>query len=161
MATKKAVKFYGEFKGIYKWGVGFINLEVKRKWDEFWEFVFPTIRHCFWRNCIIGDWGEANRLVSTSAAVYLHPMSFNGIFVDNGICSQKLLDDKVYQYHFKSLVCELDEICKQAAEYCGGTFTMYSTKEFDIKIPEEEFEVVNDDSYILNCGEVVSVATLP
>jgi hypothetical protein len=51
---------------------------------------------------------------------------------------------------------KLNEICKAAAEWCGGTFTLDATKEFEVEIPEERFDFTDRLNYMKNCARKVT-----
>ena len=154
MKTRKAINFYGTFKGLYEWGRGWVSAEKKAKWDYWWENEFPEMWTTFWRY-LGGEDGECGRLVATSEAVYLHPMAIYGTVVEGGCSCGCYIDGQKYKYVFYDELCELNKICKAVAEYCGGDFVMDTTKEFTIEEPDERFDFTERNEYMFNCAERV------
>lgn len=162
MATKKAINYYGTFKGIYEWGKGFISTFVKYKWDEYWEKVFPTKWHCYWNTFVKGDgFGECGKLVGTSEAIYMHPLSFYGVFVEGGLskgCSLPEEEHKYYySYVFYDTLEELRKICEEAASYCGGSFVLETSKEFNVEVPEATIILDSKGKYMHECASVKEI----
>ncbi len=157
---KKAIDYYGTFEGIYTWGGGYINPEKKAAWDRFWLWEFPK-KHCtFWKRYVAPspeEFGVCGSLVGTSKAIYMHPMGFYGVFVEGGVTCRRSLPEEDYKYDytytFLNELNELREICEECAKYCGGTFTLDTTKEFDIEIPEERFDLTTEEDYLHQCAE--------
>ena len=156
MKTRKAINFYGTFKGLYEWGRGWMSAEKSSKWNYWWKYEFPHMDVCYWRNYIPGNgFGECGRLVSTSEAVYMHPMAIYGTFVEGGLSKGCYINGVDYRYVFYDELQELTNICKAVAEYCGGDFVMDTTREFTIEEPDERFDLVGHDEYMVNCAERV------
>lgn len=157
--TKKAINYYGTFNGIYEWGRGFISTFVQFKWDEYWRCVFPNrTRKCHWKTYVKGSGlGECGSLVGTSKAIYMHPMGIYGVFVEGGLscgCSLPEEDHKYeYKYVFETELNELREICEEAAAYCGGSFTLECSPEFEIEVPDANILISNKVDYLHNCAE--------
>ena len=142
----------GNFHGIYEWGNGYVSMEMKRKWDEFWEVKLREHHPFFWKY-IKGDDFSSGSLVSTYNAIYMHPMSINAVFSQGGGCSHKTFPDdehkKDYRTYFTSEINELNKLCKACAEYCGGTFELFTTKEAEIDEPETNFKKFeNEETYV-------------
>jgi hypothetical protein len=158
MATKKAINYYGTFHGLYEWGKGWVSSEAREKWEYWWNNIFPTMRTIRWKSYIpSNEPGVCGSLVSSSNAIYMHPMAFYGTFVSGGVISGCSLPEEDYKYDYKYVFLgeleELDEICKAVAEYCGGSFVMDTTAEFDIVIPNERYVFTDKTDYLHNCAE--------
>lgn len=156
MATRKAINFYGTFVGLYEWGKGWVSHNAKEKWDFWWKYEFPKVASYKWHTYLPGNGlGECGRLVGNSNVIYMHPMAIYGTFVEGGISCGCYINDKHYKYVFYDDLESLNEICKAVAEYCGGTFVLDTTKEFEIVIPNERHDFVSKEDYMVNCGEEV------
>lgn len=154
MATRKAIAFNGMFNGLYEWGKGWVSNEVREKWDYWWENEFPEMWTTFWRY-VGGEDGECGRLVGTGEAVYMHPMVTRGTFVSCGVTCGCYVGGEKYEYAFYEELAELERICVAVAEYCGGSFHMSTTKEFDIEVPDDMFSFGGRDEYAVVCGSPV------
>ena len=156
METKKSIHYYGTFNGIYEWGKGWLSMPIKAKWDEFWLNEFPKYKNYRWIMAIPpADEYDGWRLVGRANVIYMHPMGFYGMMFENGITCGSYINGKEYRYVFYDDLEKLNEICKAAAEYCGGTFTLDTTKEFDIVQPEERFKFGTKEDYLPNCAKNV------
>ena len=156
MATRKAVSFYGNFIGLYEWGEGWLSHDVKEKWNFWWKYEFPKIASYEWHTYIPGSSSSGcGRLVGKNNVIYMHPMSIYGTFVEDGVSCICHVDGKGYRYVFYDDLESLREICKAAAEYCGGAFILDTTKEFEITIPDERHDFAGKEEYAVNCGEEV------
>ena len=162
MSKKRAINYYGTFKGIYEWGRGFVSTLAQYKWEQYWKCVFPTKHHCHWKTYVQGSgFGECGSLMGISKAIYMHPMAFYGVFVEGGVskgCSLPEENHKYeYSYVFYEDLKELEEICKDAAEYCGGSFELETSKEFEVEVPEANIELTTQEDYMHKCASVVRV----
>lgn len=152
-----AIKFNGIFNGLYYWGQGYKNSDVARKWEMFWKYEFPRLKSVFWTYAPPKDnYGSCGNLVSTGAAIYMHPMDFKGVFVGtSGVSTSTYVDGQKYSCTFGSLMAELKEICDACAEYCGGTFNLRISKEFEFEAPDylhDLKEFTNEDDYPKDFG---------
>lgn len=158
METKKAVHYYGAFSGIYDWGRGWVSMSIKAKWDEFWRCEFPKYAKGYaWFKVLppSDDYGDCWRLVGHGNVIYLHPMAFYGMMFENGLTRGSNVNGKEYKWVFYDDLAELNKICKAVAEYCGGSFVLDTTKEFEIVQPEERFDFTSKEDYMENCAEFV------
>ena len=158
MEKKKAIHFYGTFEGLYEWGKGWKSEEVMNKWNYWWKNEFPKLHTGTWENYIEPKYiWESGRLVSLSASIYMHPMGIHGTLTEGELsCSCCLPEENCkydYRYVFYDQLKELSRICTAVAEYCGGTFTLDTTREFDIEIPDERFVLNDRADYMHNCAE--------
>jgi hypothetical protein len=158
MKTKKAIDFYGTFNGLYEWGKGWVSLDVMNKWEYWWANEFPKFNAWLWHQYIPGkNLGECGILVSNSASIYMHPMAIYGMLTEGGLSRGCSLSEEGHKYNYKYVFLdqlnELRRICEAVAEYCGGTFVLDTTKEFDIPIPDERFVVKEKIDYLHNCAE--------
>ena len=157
MKTKKAIDYYGTFHGLYEWGKGWVSRKAMDMWDYWWENEFPKLGTWRWHHYLPGnDFGSCGILVSNSTSIYMHPMGFYGVLTEGGLTCGCSLPEEGYKYDYKyTFFDDLDElrtICEAVAEYCGGSFTLDTTKEFDIEIPEERFVVKEKIDYLHNCA---------
>lgn len=160
MSKKRAINYYGTFKGIYEWGRGFVSTLAQYKWDEYWRCIFPTKNYCHWYSYVKGnDYGGCGSLIGLSKAIYMHPMAIYGVFVEGGVlngCSLPEEDNKyLYTYAFYDDLEELRKICSEAAEYCGGSFVLETSKEFEIEIPAADIELTSQSDYMHNCATTI------
>jgi hypothetical protein len=156
METKRFIHFYGTFNGLYKWGSGWDGI-MQAKWDEFWRTQFPKMADYQWVRYIPGDgFGECGTLCGTDINVYMHPMAIYGFMCEGGLSMGGYADGVEYNYVFLDELEKLNEICKAAAEWCGGTFTLDTTKEFEVEIPEERFDFTDRLNYMKNCAKKVT-----
>ena len=153
MTTARFLHFYGTFKGLYEWGKGW-SRETMEKWDEFWMNEFPKMADFHWLRYIPGKgFGECGTLCGMNINVYMHPLAIYGYMSENGFSCGAYVGDDMYNYAFYDELEKLNEICKAAAEWCGGTFTLDTTKEFRVEVPEERFIFKEKDTYLKNCAE--------
>ena len=153
MTTARFIHFYGTFNGLYEWGGGWTSA-MKAKWDEFWQTQFPKMADYQWLRYIPGDdFGRCGTLCGRDINVYMHPMAIYGFMCEGGVSCGGYADGVEYNYVFLDELAKLNEICKAAAEWCGGEFVLDTTKEFRVEIPEERFVFTDEKSYIVNCGE--------
>jgi len=147
--------FYGTFNGFYKWGEGWTR-ETWAKWDEFWLTQFPKMSNYQWVRYIPGNGiGECGTLCGRDINVYMHPMAIDGYMSERGVSYGAYIDGQGYNYVFYDALEKLNEICKAAAEWCGGTFTLDTTKEFEVEIPQERFFFTDASTYMKNCAKKV------
>ena len=157
MKTRKAINFYGSFKGLYEMGRGWISREVKEKWNSWWKNEFPKMASFRWKTYIPGnDTSECGCLVGSHNVIYMHPMAIYGTFVEAGISCGCNINGKKYKYVFYDDLKALDAICKAVAEHCGGTFVMDTTKEFTIQEPDKRFDLSSKEEYMEKCAEEVT-----
>lgn len=154
----KAIHFYGSFKGIYEWGHGYISDEKRELWNKFWEEEFPKLDFWYWFKFIPGETtGSCGTLVSILASIYMHPYAIHGILTSTGGHSGCSLPEEKHQYdytfRFLEPIDQLRQICEACAQYCGSTFELKVTKEFDFDIPQEEFIIKQKTDYLHNCAE--------
>ena len=156
MATTRFIHFYGTFNNLYSWGSGWTSA-MEAKWDEFWRTQFPKMADYHWLNYVPGrGFGECGTLIGNNINVYMHPMGIYGYMSEGGVSCGGYVDGQAYNYVFLDELEKLNEICKAVAEYCGGTFTLDTTKEFEVEIPEERFVFTDRDTYIKNCARKVA-----
>lgn len=108
---------HGTFSGLYEWGKGWVSSEASNAWNEFLENLNAT----YWHSVLVEDFDKTWYLVGTHGSVYLHPMDFNAVFHNCGVHSA---DDFSCE--------ELEEICKELAQACGGTFELAVSKPLHI-----------------------------
>jgi hypothetical protein len=157
MAKTRFIHFYGTFKDLYEWGRGWASMSVKAKWDEFWRCEFPKMANYQWVKYIPGNgFGECGTLCGRDINVYMHPMAIYGYMSEGGVSCGGYADGVEYNYVFFDELEKLDKICKAAAEYCGGTFILDTTKEFEVEIPEERFDFTDRPNYMKNCAREVT-----
>ena len=155
MTTTRFLHFYGTFKGLYEWGRGWDAI-MERKWNDFWLTQFPKMANYQWLRYVPGDgFGTCGTLCGRNINVYMHPMAIYGYMTEGGVSCGTTIDGKEYNYVFADELAKLNEICKAAAEWCGGTFTLDTTKEFEGAIPEERFDFTDKKTYIKNCARMV------
>ena len=153
MAKTRFIHFYGTFNGLYGWGEGWTR-EMEAKWDEFWRTQFPKMADFRWIRYIPGNgFGECGTLCGRNINVYMHPMAIYGYMSEGGVSCGTYVDGQEYNYVFYDELEKLNEICKAAAEWCGGTFTLDTTKEFEVEIPQERFDFTDKDAYMKNCAQ--------
>ena len=153
MTTTRLIHFYGTFKGLYEWGKGW-SRETMEKWNEFWREEFPKMADYQWIRYIPSDEpGICGTLCGRDINIYMHPMAIYGYMYENGFSCGAYVGDDMYNYAFYDELEKLNEICKAAAEWCGGTFTLDTTKEFRVEVPEERFIFKEKDTYLKNCAE--------
>lgn len=162
MSKKRAINFYGSFNGIYEWGTGYVSTLAQFKWKEYWEKVFPTKNHCHWNIYVKGNnYGGCGSLIGLSNAIYMHPMAIYGVFVERGVSMGCSLPEEDHKYHYSYVFYEeleeLRKICTEAAEYCGGSFTLETSKEFEMEAPEANIEMTTMEDYMHKCASVVRV----
>lgn len=154
MKTNIIVRVEGIFNGIYRWGTGFVNSEAYNKWEQFWNTEFPNMDFYFW-NYMPRESDSAGALVSVKNCIYMHPMEFNATLVaDFTNCRRTLPKEDYkyeYEYAFQSEVDELYRICKAAAEFCGGTFELRTSKEEQVVVPDQMFKYTGEEDYLRNC----------
>lgn len=148
------VQIRGEFYGIYEWGRGYVFAEMKEKWDYFWNVKLSERWPGFWKYVKGNEYGEAGSLVSVNEAIYLHPMTFNAVLATNNGNAIRMLPEDGYknEYHssFASEIYELNELCKECAEYCGGRFELFTTKEQQIETLADFVSYDNEIKYLMN-----------
>lgn len=151
-----AIKVSGVFSDIYKWGVGYVNADMKSKWDWFWQVEFRNKAHLFWKYSNGDDFGGCGHLSCIGGNIYMHPMDFKAVLISSGVTSISRTDDgKEYCNHFESEIRELNEICKECAEFCGGHFTLTISKEFSFDTPDANMyydELVENGDYVSKVG---------
>ena len=157
MATTRFIHFYGTFNGLYEWGGGWITPSKQAKWDEFWRSQFPKMSNFRWLRYIPGNgFGECGTLCGKDINIYMHPMGIYGYMSEGGVSCGAYVDGEEYNYVFLDELDKLNEICKAAAEYCGGTFTLDTTKEFEATRPQEREDITDRETYIKNCARKVA-----
>ena len=155
MEKVRFIHFYGTFNGLYEWGRGW-TYEMQAKWDEFWRTQFPKMADYHWLRYIPGNgFGECGTLCGRDINVYMHPMAIYGYMSEGGVSCGAYVDGQEYNYVFYDELEKLNEICKAAAEWCGGTFTLDTTKEFEVEIPQERFDFTDKGAYMKNCAKKV------
>lgn len=97
------------FKGLYTWGVGWVNYAVHRLWDEF----LSNYKGTFWNHFKSVSFIKADYLVSVGGSVYLHPMDF---FTSVNIIGSTMCGDR------ETFPCieELIKFSNDIAKHCGG-----------------------------------------
>ena len=145
---KHAITINGIFKGIYEWGKGFKDCETARKWNWFWAVEFPKNKdgfgRLFWKYSEGDDFGGCGHLSCIGGNIYLHPMNFNATLIASGCACISHIDGKEYYNHFGGALKELKEICDECAEYCGGSFQLNISQEFEVEIPRPTIEFTNE-----------------
>lgn len=147
----KIIKVRGIFHDIYGWGVGFYSQEIAQKWNYFWRAKFTP--KTFWSYVQPKDiWASGTLALNTGGgSIYMHPMDFTVMLTNNsGTHNGQIIGDTYYESSFEWQISELYEICKECAEFCGGSFTMQVSKEVETNdFPMVEY---NEDTYIQECG---------
>lgn len=109
-------RFRCDFDGIYAWGTCWRNEEVRKKWDEFWENYPASVSNEFspvwWHFARVRQDGATGYLACHFGSIFLHPMYIEGL----------LMADQ--DGFIESAFTELEAICKEVADYCGGTFSI-------------------------------------
>lgn len=145
-----AISIKGVFKGIYEWGVGFVSREMQRKWDEFWNYHYSK-RYAYWKYVPGNSIGECGHLMSTTHCIYLHPMDFHAVLVNDGCCCHNAFREEGGKMvrtvsHFYTELETLKEACDECAKYCGVKFEMYvSGPETELEIPYAGIQVVDKE----------------
>lgn len=112
--NKASVMVMGKFNGIYEWGDGWISGK-KEKWDEY----LSNLKNSHWKYFRLNEpTHSTDYLIAIDNVIFLHPLSFSAVMTY--IPGMSIYD--------KADVDELYNICKELAEYCGGTFTMEVSK---------------------------------
>lgn len=107
---------HGVFEGIYSWGKGYESMEV----HDAWEKAIREVKSVFWKVVDSGERMVPPSLVSIQGSIYLHPMDFTTVLHRVG-CSEDCYD------------CDdLNRVCTEIAEKCGGTFKLYVSKPLDV-----------------------------
>lgn len=151
-----AIKIKGVFNGLYEWGQGWVSTSKRMAWDDFLENRLKTeVQPIFWKY-VPGDkvTGACGSLIGTGDAIYLHPMGFNAILISHGCTTTSYKDGVYYQSAFSSEIMELREICEAVAEACGGTFTLYTSKEFECEVPSADYIITRETDYLKQCANV-------
>ena len=152
-----AIKVSGVFSGIYKWGDGFVSRDMQSAWDWFWKVEFGRKHRSFWKYADGDEFGGCGILSCNSGAIYMHPMDFKAVLVSSSgvVISTRGKDGKDYYNHFQSEIRNLNEICKECAEFCGGHFTLTISSEFEINVPDANMyydELIENDEFVTKVG---------
>jgi len=156
-----AIKINGVFNDIYEWGRGFKGNNTMSTWNWFWRVEFPKKGYTFWKYAEGDKFGGCGHLSSNSGSIYMHPMEFNSVLVASSglVCISTGNDKKRYYNHFQSELRELKEICDDCAEFCGGTFDFFVSKEFAIETPDLreliDYKEIGKDEYAEKIGAEV------
>lgn len=108
----------GVFANIYQWGEGW-DSETAKKWHDYLENYKGIYWHYFRDSKRMSG---SDYLVSTDGSIFLHPMDFKCVLRSCGGRSPRGNDDDLEDY-FGDTLEELQELCTELAEVCGGQFT--------------------------------------
>ena len=151
---KHSITIKGVFNGIYEWGKGFKDSNTFSAWNRFWEMEFPKKKPPFWKYADGDDFGGCGHLSCIGGSIYMHPMDFHTTLISDGCVCISTVDGKDYYNHFSSELEELTKICEECAEFCGGTFSLYISPEFEIEIPRPTIEYDKELSIKEYCAEI-------
>jgi hypothetical protein len=155
---KHAITINGVFNGIYEWGQGFKDRNIADKWNRYWKVEFPKNKDgfgkLFWKYADGDDFGGCGHLSCIGGNIYMHPMNFTTTLIANGGARISHIDGKDYYNHFSNELRELKEICDECAEFCGGSFQLYISPEFEIEVTRPTIEF-SEDLDIKEFGEEV------
>lgn len=114
----------GVFNGIYEWGRGFVSNDVAERWKRYWLSIDPS----WWKFIPPEVIGHAGYLACHAGIIYLHPMGFNALLSTTTKVTT-FRDGTEYTASFSTDLEKLLELCRGAAEACGGTFEMIVSPE--------------------------------
>ena len=124
------IKIFGAWD-FYHWGKGWDSVEQARDWDLFWKSFNETHPASRWRYIEIGDGvAQEHLLVCGQCVVWLRPIYYHG----SGESVQAMENGK-WVTRREYLLEELEEICKEVAKVCNGTYTH---KETEVEIINKE-----------------------
>ena len=145
-------KIFGAWD-FFHWGKGWDSVEQARDWDLFWKSFNETHPVSGWRYLEIGNGAaQEHLLVCGQCVVWLHPMNYTAYYHGSGESVQTMVWLRPIYYHGSSesvqtmengkwvtrreyLLEELEEICKEVAKVCNGTYTH---KETEVEIINKE-----------------------
>lgn len=104
MTTKHIIIASGVFTGLYEWGAGW-NMETIIKWRAYWA----KLKSIYW-NYIEDASNNSQYLYGLYGSIFLHPERFEVVI------SSSINPDRVLE--------ELNKICAECANACGGTFRL-------------------------------------
>lgn len=115
--SKDVIFVKGQFNGLYEWGVNWLY-DARLKWNEYWKGA----RSDMWDYLPTED---CEYLVGVEGSIYLHPMGFKAILSGCGVTD-------AYGSPFSTELKELNRLCTECANACGGTFTLYVSNEQNV-----------------------------
>ena len=128
------IKVFGSWD-FYHWGKGWDSVEQARAWDKYWRDFNETHPGSRWRYLEIGEGvTQEHLLVCGQCVVWLHPMNYTAYYHGSGVSVQTMENGK-WVTRREYLLEELEEICKEVAKVCGGTYTH---KETEVEIITKE-----------------------
>ena len=146
------IKIFGAWD-FYHWGKGWDSVEQARNWDLFWKSFNETHPASRWRYLEIGDGvAQEHLLVCGQCVVWLHPMNYTAYYHGSGEVvwlypmnytayyygsgvSVQAMENGKWVTRRGYLLVELEEICKEVAKVCNGTYTH---KETEVEIINKE-----------------------
>lgn len=169
------IKIRGRFNGLYKTGQGWLDGDVLKRWNEFWNGLFIDRRY---GNEITDEpihWGVVRTrpggvpclaMTSGGASVYMHPSGFSTVVattlaVSTVTWAGEGAERRSYRTFLAEPVGELIRICRACAEACGAEFSFESSAEvsdvngvIDVRALERLVPVEDTRDYQAKCGEV-------
>lgn len=128
------IKVFGSWD-FYHWGKGWDSIEQAKDWDLFWKSFNETHPTSSWRYLEIGSGiTQEHLLICGHCVVWLHPMNYTAYYHGSGVSVQHY-ENGMWVTRREYLLEELEKICKEAAEFCNGTYTH---KETEVKIITKE-----------------------
>lgn len=113
---KTIVVVKGTFNNIYFSGKGYRDLETLKNWNDAWE----NIKSFHWKYFKTSN---TQYLVGVQGSIFLHPMDFKAVFHGCGCHTDDTFNCK-----------DLQRICNEVAEKCGGTFDLEVSKPIEVDI---------------------------
>lgn len=111
----------GTFNNIYFWGKGYKDAETCQKWHN----ALKEVKSFLWS---VREVDDVSYLVGCNGSIYLHPMDFRAVLHSCGCHTNDTFD------------CgDLERICKEIAEKCGGTFELEVSKQITVKADIEPY----------------------
>jgi N-acetylmuramoyl-L-alanine amidase CwlA len=128
------IKIFGTWD-FYHWGKGWDSEEQAHSWNKFWHDFNESHPDSHWRYVEIGKGcTQEHLLVCGQCVVCLHPMNYTAYFRGSGV-SVLTVENGKWVTRREFILEELEEICKEVAKACNGT---YKHKEVEIEISIKE-----------------------
>ena len=111
----------GTFHNIYFYGKGYRDIEACQNWHK----AIKEVKSYFW---LVREVEDVTYLVGCNGSIFLHPMDFRAVLHSCGCNTDDTFD------------CgDLERICKEIAEKCGGTFELEVSKPITVKADIEPY----------------------
>lgn len=106
------------FDNIYLWGKGFRDTDTAQKWETYWQNIDST----FWRY-VPGKGSSCGLLTGMCGSIYLHPIGFQTV-LRNLTSVNMTVPGTQKTKAVRMELHNLHELCRKAAQQCGGSFSM-------------------------------------